>query len=79
MSAMFKIFVNTNMAAQAVSCAIILTQVLTRRLTSHGLNGALAGLVSITAEPSGTFGAHSDHRWIGGAICLSSRFLCSTS
>jgi len=60
-----RIFANTNMAAAAGSvAALILTQVLYRKpdLTMV-LNGALAGLVSITAEPLAPtlFGA----LWIG--------------
>ena len=60
-----RIFANTNMAAAAGSVtALILTQVLYRKpdLTMV-LNGALAGLVSITAEPlaPSLFGA----LWIG--------------
>ncbi len=48
-----KIFVNTNMAAAGgVVVAIILTQVLYKKAdVTMALNGALAGLVSITAEP----------------------------
>jgi Amt family ammonium transporter len=60
-----RIFANTNMAAAAGSiAALILTQVLYKKpdLTMV-LNGALAGLVSITAEPlaPSLFGA----LWIG--------------
>ncbi len=48
-----KIFVNTNMAAAAgVVVAIILTQIRYGKAdVTMALNGALAGLVSITAEP----------------------------
>jgi ammonium transporter, Amt family len=48
-----RIFANTNMAAAAgVVVAIILTQVLYKKVdVTMALNGALAGLVAITAEP----------------------------
>ncbi|MBM2575823.1 ammonium transporter [Jannaschia sp. Os4] len=60
-----RIFANTNMAAAAgaVTC-LILTQVLYKKIDlTMVLNGALAGLVSITAEPlaPSLFGA----LWIG--------------
>ncbi|WP_319384556.1 ammonium transporter [Roseibium sp.] len=48
-----RIFANTNMAAASgVIVAVILTQVLYKKVdVTMALNGALAGLVSITAEP----------------------------
>ncbi len=48
-----KIFVNTNMAAcGGVVAAIVLTQIIYKKIdVTMALNGALAGLVSITAEP----------------------------
>jgi ammonium transporter, Amt family len=48
-----RIFANTNMAAAAgVVVAVILTQVLYKKVdVTMALNGALAGLVAITAEP----------------------------
>jgi Amt family ammonium transporter len=48
-----RIFANTNMAAAAgVVAAVILTQVMYKKVdVTMALNGALAGLVSITAEP----------------------------
>ena len=48
-----RIFANTNMAAASgVVVAVILTQILYKKVdVTMALNGALAGLVSITAEP----------------------------
>ncbi len=48
-----RIFANTNMAAAAgVVVAVVLTQILYKKVdVTMALNGALAGLVAITAEP----------------------------
>ncbi|MFY9241225.1 MAG: ammonium transporter [Roseovarius sp.] len=60
-----RIFANTNMAAAAgASAALIMTQIMYKKVDlTMVLNGALAGLVSITAEPLAPtlFGA----LWIG--------------
>lgn len=52
-SAMSRVFINTNMAAAGgVVAAMILTQLIYKKIDlTMVLNGALAGLVSITAEP----------------------------
>lgn len=68
-----RIFVNTNAAAAAgLIAALILTQVIYKKpdLTMI-LNGALAGLVSITAEPlTPSIGAASLIGAVGGAIVV---------
>ena len=77
--AMSNILVNTNLAAGAgVLAAIIVSRPLLGRVDLlAGLNGAIAGLVSITAAPD-----ILDHRWailigfVGGVICTAGiRFL----
>ena len=68
-----RIFVNTNMAAAGGSvCALILTQVLYGKVDlTMVLNGALAGLVSITAEPlTPGLGTATLIGAVGGAIVV---------
>ena len=68
-----RIFVNTNMAAAGgVVATIILLQVLYKKVdVTMVLNGALAGLVSITAEPlAPTVGASILTGAVGGAIVV---------
>ncbi len=68
-----KIFVNTNMAAAGgVVVVIILTQVMYKKAdVTMALNGALAGLVSITAEPlAPTVGQSILIGGIGGVIVV---------
>jgi len=68
-----KIFVNTNMAAcGGVVIAIILTQLRYKKAdVTMAMNGALAGLVSITAEPlAPTVGQSVLIGMIGGAIVV---------
>ncbi len=68
-----KIFVNTNMAAAGgVVVAIILTQIMYKKIdVTMAMNGALAGLVSITAEPlAPSVGMSIFIGGIGGAIVV---------
>jgi len=68
-----KIFVNTNMAAAGgVVAVVILTQLLYKKIdVTMALNGALAGLVSITAEPlAPSVGLSIVIGAIGGAIVV---------
>ncbi|MEO0543420.1 MAG: ammonium transporter [Pseudomonadota bacterium] len=68
-----RIFVNTNMAAAGgVVATIILLQVLYKKVdVTMVLNGALAGLVSITAEPlAPSVGASILTGAVGGAIVV---------
>lgn len=68
-----KIFVNTNMAAAGgVVTTIILTQIMYKKIdVTMVLNGALAGLVSITAEPlAPSIGASILIGAVGGAIVV---------
>ena len=67
------IFVNTNMAAAAgVVAAMVLTQLLYSKVdVTMALNGALAGLVSITAEPlTPSLGMAALIGGIGGTIVV---------
>ena len=68
-----RIFSNTNAAAAGgVVCAMILTQVVYGKVDlTMALNGALAGLVSITAEPlEPTLGQATLIGAVGGAIVV---------
>ena len=68
-----QIFINTNMAAAAgVVSAMVLTQLLYTKVDlTMALNGALAGLVSITAEPlTPTLGSAAMIGAIGGVIVV---------
>lgn len=68
-----KIFVNTNMAAAGgVVTTVILTQIMYKKIdVTMVLNGALAGLVSITAEPlAPSIGASILIGAVGGAIVV---------
>ncbi len=72
-NAVATIFINTNMAAAAgVVAAMILTQLLYKKVDiTMALNGALAGLVSITAEPlAPTLGWALGIGAIGGVIVV---------
>ncbi len=72
-SAMARIYANTNLAAAAgVIAAIALTQILYRKVDlTLVLNGALGGLVSITAEPlAPTFGQAAMIGAVGGILVV---------
>lgn len=72
-SAVSRIFANTNVAAAAgVVAAIVLTELLYKKVDlTMALNGALAGLVSITAEPlTPTFLTAAIIGAIGGALVV---------
>ena len=72
-NAVATIFINTNMAAAAgVVAAMMLTQLLYKKVDiTMALNGALAGLVSITAEPlAPTLGWALAIGAIGGVIVV---------
>ncbi len=72
-SAIARIFANTNTAAAAgVVVAMVLTQILYKKVDlTMALNGALAGLVSITAEPlTPSFGMAALIGGIGGIIVV---------
>ncbi|MDP1625925.1 ammonium transporter [Parvibaculum sp.] len=72
-NAVATIFINTNMAAAAgVVAAMVLTQLLYKKVDiTMALNGALAGLVSITAEPlAPTLGWALGIGAIGGVIVV---------
>lgn len=74
-NAVAQIFVNTNMAAVGgLLAALIASKVFTRKTDlTMALNGALAGLVSITAEPlAGSAIASTLIGAVGGLICYAS-------
>lgn len=74
-NAVAQIFVNTNMAAVGgLLAALLLNKLLTTKSDiTIALNGALAGLVAITAEPlTGTAIASTAIGAIGGIICYAS-------
>lgn len=67
-----KIFVNTNMAAcGGLIASLIISKLHTKKTDlTLALNGALAGLVAITAEPlAGSVGLSTLIGAVGGAIC----------
>lgn len=72
-SAVSRIFANTNTAAAAgVVAAMVLSQILYKKVDlTMALNGALAGLVSITAEPlTPSFGSAALIGAVGGIIVV---------
>ncbi len=72
-NAVANIFVNTNIAAAAgVITVMVLTQVLRKKIDVYmALNGALAGLVSITAEPlTPSIGQAAIIGAVGGVIIM---------
>jgi Amt family ammonium transporter len=75
-----RIFANTNMAAAAGVVVAILTQILYKKVdVTMALNGALAGLVSITAEPLAPSVLAVVSSAASAVPSWSSRFRCSTS
>jgi Amt family ammonium transporter len=74
-NAVAQIFVNTNMAAcGGLLAALIASKLFTKKTDlTMGLNGALAGLVAITAEPlTGTALASTLIGVVGGLLCYAS-------
>lgn len=72
-AAIARIFANTNTAAAAgVVAAMAMTQIMYKKVDlTMALNGALAGLVSITAEPlTPTFGMAAAIGAVGGVIVV---------
>ena len=46
------VFLNTNAAPQGFNCSSIVARMIFESRSYYGINGALAGLVAITAEPA---------------------------